>query len=128
MIQVKKAKTLAQALSVLVDASALESRDAKLLTALVQRSKAAESDTEEDDDTAPGAPDAAVYESHSGDIVSVLEDLLDKAKAQLDDARKKETADEHNFKMLEQALNGEIAESKKDMEETKKNLAAAKET
>ena len=38
---------------------------------------------QESDSGDVGAPDAAVYKSHSGDIVDTLQDLMDKAQAQL---------------------------------------------
>ena len=55
-----------------------------------------------------GAPDAFVYENQSGGIVATLEGLLEKAESQMDDARKKETANLNNFDMLKQSLEDEI--------------------
>ena len=55
-----------------------------------------------------GAPDASVYENQSGGIVATLEGLLEKAESQMDDARKKETANLNNFDMLKQSLEDEI--------------------
>ena len=45
-----------------------------------------QNEREDDDDL--GAPKAAVYKSHSSDLIDVLTNLLMKAQAQLDAARK----------------------------------------
>ena len=50
-------------------------------------------------------------------------DLLEKASSQLDDARKTETADLHNFQMLKQSLVDEIKYANKELEEAKKGIA-----
>merc|ERR1719215_1910201 len=118
MLQLKGASNVVQALSVLVEASSLSTADAHRLTALVQSS------SEEDD---VGAPAGAVYESHSGGIVEVLTDLLDKSEEQLDAARKKETKDLHAFEMLEQSLKDEIKYGNKELNEAKEGIAAAGE-
>lgn len=74
-----------------------------------------------------GAPDPEAYKSHSGGIIETLEDLLEKAKDELASSRKKETNDKHSFEMLEQSLTDEIKFANKDMDETKKSLAGAKQ-
>ena len=81
----KNANSVAQAPVEFVKASALSSADATRLTELIQSTKADDTDTEE---------------SHSGRSVGTLNDLFDKARAQLNDALKTETADLHNFHML----------------------------
>merc|ERR1719316_154422 len=86
MLQLQSAGNVVEALKVLVSGSALSSADTSRLTALVQ-STSQEDDADED----AGAPDPEAYKSHSGDIVATLEGLLEKAKAQLDEARKTET-------------------------------------
>jgi len=114
MLQLKNAKNVVEALEVMVQASALSTADASRLTALVQ-------DSEGD----AGAPDAAVYESHSGDIVGVLQNLGDKAEEQLADARKKEMNAAHNYDMLRQSLEDELKYANKEMAEAKSAKAAA---
>merc|ERR1719216_231281 len=121
MMQVQSATNAAEALEALVHASAINSADAAHLTALVQSH-----DAEEDDSF--GAPAAAVYESHSGGIVETLEGLLDKAEAQLDKARKTETAAAHNFAMLKQSLEDEIKFASENMAKAKKGIAESAET
>jgi len=118
MMQIKKANNLAEALTIMVQASMLSSADGSKLTALLQSSS---------DDSDVGAPDASVYKGHSGDIIATLEDLKEKAETQLDDLRKKETTAIHNFQMLKQSLEDSIKFATKDMGDAKKDLAAAGE-
>jgi hypothetical protein len=70
LVQLTNVKNVAEAMRIMVDASALSSADASRLTALVQS---------QNDDTDAGAPDAAAYVSHSGNIVDTLEGLKEKA-------------------------------------------------
>jgi len=121
MLQLKGASSIAQAFSVMVQASVLSSRDGEKLAALVQRSK------EDEGDASLGAPDPAVYEGHSGDIIETLEGLSEKAKAQLAEARKEETAALHNFDMLKQSLTDDIRIANKEMDQAKKALAESGE-
>jgi hypothetical protein len=120
MLQLKNAKDITSALNILVQASAFDSADASRLTALVQSAQSS------DDDDA-GAPDAAVYESHSGNIIDTLEGLNEKAEGQLADARKKETTALHNFEMLKQSLTDSIRFANDDKAEATKGLAEAGE-
>jgi len=120
LIQYKNTGNIAMALSAMVQASMLSSSDASRLTALVQNK--AESD---EDDT--GAPDPAAYKGHSDGIIGTLEDLLEKAEAQLEKAQKTETANKNNYEMLKQSLEDEIKFANKDMGEAKTGLAASEE-
>merc|ERR1719247_1549799 len=83
LIQFKNTDNIAMALGAMVKASMLDSSDASRLTALIQNKQ--ESD---EDDT--GAPDPAAYKGHSDGIIGTLEDLLEKAEAQLEAAQKTE--------------------------------------
>merc|ERR1719206_443110 len=120
MMQLKSVSSVAQALSVMVEASSLDSADASKLAALLQSSG-------EDSDEAPGAPAATVYKSSSGGIVGTLQDLYDKAEAQLEEARKTETKDIQAYEMLAQSLKDEIKYATKDMDKAKKDLGASEE-
>merc|ERR1719456_666305 len=120
MLQLQSAGSVVEALKVLVSGSALSSADASRLTALVQSSS-----SEDEGEGDVGAPDPAVYKSHSGDIVATLEGLLEKAKAQLDEARHTETADLHNFELMAQGLEDEIKFGQKELDEAKQALGAA---
>merc|ERR1719207_309051 len=74
------------------------------------------------------APAAAAYESKSGGIVDVLEDMKDKAETELADLRKAETAASHNYDMLKQSLIDSIAADTKDKEENTAKSSEAAET
>jgi len=124
MLQVKNAKSLASALSAMVEASVMSAADGSRLAALVQTSS---QDSDTDTDSEPGAPDAAVYESQSGNIVGTLKDLSEKANSQLDVARKTETANLQNFEMLKQSLSDEIKNANKDLDAAKMGLAQSSE-
>ena len=63
---------------------------------MIQSTKAGDTDSDE----RLGATAASVYEGLSGDIVNTLNDMLDKATAQLNDARKTETVDLQNFQPI----------------------------
>merc|ERR1719267_428202 len=134
---------LVQSVSAVIDAAALAGNDRKKLIALVQAKQepeaaGGEEEEAEDDEVKLGAPDPAAYKTHSTSIVDVLEDLKEKAEAELSDLRKAETNTQHNFNMLKQSLEDQIAFDTKDMEEEKataegdlaetvKALAAAEE-
>merc|ERR1719284_69467 len=116
MLQLKNAKSLTEALNVMVQAAVFSSADASRLTALVQTSQ---DSSDGDSDSDPGAPAAAVYENHSGGIIETLEGLTEKAQAQLDKARKTEQTNIHNFDLLKQSLSDEIKFAEKDMDKAK---------
>jgi chromosome segregation ATPase len=118
MMQLQQAGSVVQALSVMVQATSLSSADAEKLTSLLQNSQ---------DSDEPGAPAAAVYKSHSGGIIETLQDLLEKAEGQLDEARKTETKNIQAYEMLSSSLKDEIKYANKDMAKAKKNLGAASE-
>jgi len=120
MMQLKSASSVVEALAVMVEATSLSTADASKLTALLQNSQDSE-------DSEMGAPAAAVYKSQSGGIVDTIQDLHDKAEAQLDEARKAETKNLQAFEMLAQSLNDEIKYATKDLDKAKKNLAASAE-
>jgi chromosome segregation ATPase len=119
MMQLQKAGSVVQALAIMVQATSINSADAEKLASFLQNSQ--ESDE-------PGAPAAAVFKSQSGGIVETLTDLLDKAEAQLDEARKTETKNVQAYEMLASSLKDEIKYATKDMDKAKKNLGKAEET
>merc|ERR1719387_2575502 len=115
-------KALLQSLDTVIDAAAFSQNDKRKLMALLQARQTA--DTEEDaaeeaTEAQLGAPDPTVYKSHSKSIVEVLEDMLEKAKADLAELRKAEGAAQHNYDMLKLALDNELAASEKNMAEEK---------
>merc|ERR1719379_3066158 len=120
MLQLKSAKSVTEALSVMVQASAFSSADASRLTALVQTQQ-------EDSDEETGAPAAAAYEGKSDGIIGTPEGLTEKAEGQLDTARKTESNNNQNYQMLKQSLTDEMKFANKDMDKAKKDLAASQE-
>merc|ERR1719182_703299 len=74
-----------------------------------------------------GAPDPAAYKAKSGGIVATMEDMLEKAKAELADAQKAEMNAKFDFDMLKQKLEDAVAVGNKELGETKTEKAAAEE-
>merc|ERR1719195_1043264 len=101
---------LVQALAVVVDAASLESADKQKLMAFVQSQQSVA-----EDDDAPGAPAAAVYKTHSTNILDVLLDLKEKAEEQLASLRKAESNTKHNFDILKQSLEDQVGQDSKNM-------------
>merc|ERR1719420_2816510 len=114
-LQLKNANNVVQALKVLVQASSISSSDASRLSAFVQNQQ-----ENEDDDAELGAPAAKTYESKSGGIVEVLNDLLADAEGQLSDLRKKENNLQNNYEMLKMELTDAIKFGNAEMDKTKK--------
>jgi len=115
--------SVTEALTVMVHASLISNSDATRLTALVQDSqKAADGSADE----ALGAPAADVYESHSGNIVETLQDLMGQAEAQLADARAKETTSVHQFESLKQSLDDAIRVETGEMKDAQQAISASK--
>jgi len=115
-------KNLMQGLTAVMDAASFSAASQQRLTSLVQAHQASES--EEDP---MGAPAAAVYKSHSTDILDLLEDLKEKAEEELAALRKAETNTKQNFEMLEQSLTDANANDNKDMADEKAAKEAAEE-
>jgi len=120
LMQVKSAGNLVDALAIMVKASSINSMDAAGIASFMQSSS-------DDDDSEAGAPDAAVYESHSGGIIDTLTGLLDKAETQLNSATGTETANKNNFDQLKQSLTDEIKYANSDIDDAKKGLAESNE-
>lgn len=116
---------LVKSLGTVIDAAAFTVSDREKLKALVQTKQQGGSD-EEDSDS--GAPAASAYKSHSTSIVDVLEDLKEKAEEELAELRKAESSTKHNYQMLRQSLEDQIAADTKDMNEEKSAKAASEES
>jgi len=121
-VDTSSVERLTKSLGVVIAAAALSVPDQKKLVALVQdraKSLQSEDDRAEADEAVLGAPDPAVYKTHSTSIVEVLEDMLEKAEAELKDLRKAETNAQHNYDLLKQSLTDEIAANEKAMADNK---------
>merc|ERR1719240_514829 len=119
MMQLQSANSVAEALTIMVQATSISSADASKLTSLLQSS--------EDDEQPAGAPAGAVFKSSSGGIVATLQDLFEKAEAQLEEARKTENKNVQAYQMLAQSLKDEIKYGNKDLAKAKKALGASGE-
>jgi hypothetical protein len=111
---------LVQSLTAVVDAAGFSTTDAKKLVALVQSKQS-------DEDSELGAPAASSYKSQSSGIVDVLEDLKEKAEGELGEARKAETNARHNYQMMKQSLDDQMAADNKDLSDEKTAKANAEE-
>merc|ERR1719503_359611 len=120
-IDTSNVKMLAQALGSVLDAAAFAGHDKTKVLALVQSQS-------DDDDSEFGAPAAAVYESKSGSIVDVLADMKDKAESELDELRKADGNAKHNFNMLKQSLEDQIAADTTDLDQEKVAKSTSEET
>jgi len=112
-----------KSIGVVMDAAAFPTADKQKLLALVQSQQADASD-----DDAPGAPAAAVYKTHSTNILDVLEDLKEKAEEQLSALRKAEENTKHNYNMLKQSLEMQVADDTKHKNAEMNALAASQES
>lgn len=105
MLQVQGASTLSQVLSMMVQASLVNSDDAHKLAALLQTAR---KEANYDDDDLLAAPTTVAYDGSSGTIVQVLADLLEKSESQLEEIRSKEQEAINNFRLIKQSLKDEI--------------------
>jgi len=121
-IDTSSTSRLVQTLGAVIDAAGFAGADKTKLVALVQSQQSSQTD---DDDT--GAPAAAAYKSHSSGIIDVLEDMKEKAESELSDLRNEETSSKHNYDMLKQSLEDQMAADTKDMEDEKAAKAEAEE-
>jgi len=119
-IDTRSMSSLLQSLTVVVDAAGFSTSDHQKLVALVQSKQG-------DEDSEMGAPAAATYESQSGGIVGVLEDLKEKAETELSEARKAESSAKHNYEMMKQSLEDQMAADTADLNEQKSAKASAEE-
>merc|ERR1719352_2040219 len=121
MMQLQGAKSITDALGVMVEASVISTADSKRLAALVQSSQEAEDGNE------LSAPAVAAYEGHSGGIIGTMQDLYEKAEAQLRKAREAERTSSNNYQTLKLSLDDEIRFAQRDMNGAKKSMATAQE-
>jgi len=111
--------TLLATLSTVIDAASFSSHDKNKIMALVQ----GKDDSSDDDFLGAPAPDA--YKSHSKGILDVLQDMLDKAEAELAAARKEEMNSKHNYDMMKVSLTDAIANANKEKAEAETALTDA---
>jgi len=117
-IDTSNLSNLLLSLGAITDAAGLDGSSKQKLLALVQA---------RDEDGDLGAPTASNYNSHSGGIIEVLEDMKDKAEGQLADLRKTETKQKNSYNLLKQSLDDEIRATNKELNDVKANKAEAGE-
>merc|ERR1719409_1351863 len=115
-------KELVNTLEVVAKASVVSSDDQEKLNSLIQ---AAEDDG--DDFLSASAPDAKAYESHSGSILDVLEDMKEKAMGMKNEAEKAEMKAQHSYEMLAASIKSELAADTKELNAAKTTKAASSE-
>ena len=113
-IDTRSINNVISALTAVIDEAPFPSADKQKLVALVQSRQASDDDVSD-----LSAPAAAAYVSHSSDIVDVLNGLLDKAEAQLDETRHADLNAAHNFALLKQSLEDQLDQDSKALEKTK---------
>eukprot|EP00440_Ansanella_granifera_P063686 gb/GFBE01069048.1/.p1 GENE.gb/GFBE01069048.1/~~gb/GFBE01069048.1/.p1 ORF type:complete len:719 (+),score=243.99 gb/GFBE01069048.1/:1-2157(+) len=129
---------VAQALAAVVEASAISTADHERLTALLQSSQSAGSQSEEEaEDAALDAalgvqPAVTAYSSHSGGLVEVLNEVLEKAQSQLEELRKEERKKQQDHEIMMSSIKDKIKYKQRDLDRSKqekitatKNKAAA---
>merc|ERR1719230_1521197 len=119
-------KAVKSAMTNVIAGIAIDTDSTRKLKSFIQTTN---TDSDENDLTLkqPQAKQVA-YESKSGGIIEAVKEMQAKAEAELSDLRKKEMADAHEFKMLEQGLTGEITHTGNKLSEATKAKAAAEET
>lgn len=105
-------------IGLMVEAASLTSLNQQRLVALAQ-TRTAQGAAAEEDYSELGAPASAVYESKSGNVVELLEDLKEKAVTQLSELRKAEASAQHEFDVLRQSLINEAGADKMELTEEK---------
>merc|ERR1719230_607306 len=118
-------KAVKSAMTSVIASIAIDTDSTRKLKSFIQT---ANSDSDENDLSLhqPQAKQVA-YESKSGGIIEAVKEMQAKAEAELSDLRKKEMADAHEFKMLEQSLSGEISHGNEKLGAATKAKAAAEE-
>merc|ERR1719182_369012 len=122
MMQLKGVQTITQTLAIMVEAASLSSADASKLSSFLQNAQESE-----DGSDSLGAPAAAVYKGQSGGIIETMQDLYEKAEAQLEEARGTEKKALQAYQMLAQSLKDEIKYAQADLDKAKKALGASGE-
>jgi len=114
---------LVHAINAIVDAASMSVHDKNALVSLAQSSADDSEDMEEF-----GAPAPAAYASKSKSIVEVLEDMRAKAAQQLKEIQTQEVSASHNFQLLKQSLEDQMAADTKEMGDSKQTKAGAQST
>jgi len=117
-----------EGMNAILNAAALSLQDKTKLQSLLQEAQNQKSASDDEfglDSMGAPAPDA--YKGHSGGIVDVLQEMLDKAEDQLAEARKEEMTAKHEYDMLKQSISDALKFAKEDKADAEKRMAASEE-
>lgn len=135
LAQIKIQPGVLDALKAIINLAKIDNGDHKKLAALLQiehksqvSSEDAEEQREDDMMSTLGAPDPAAFESNAGGIVDTINELLEDAKTELSESRKKEKKNKHNYDLLKLELTDAINFANKELDAAKKAKAEAAET
>lgn len=112
LLQLQKAPDVLAAINVMVSGAMIGSADADGLTAFIQSGGG-----DEVDELQPA------YESKSGSIVEMLEDMQDKAKSELNGLRQREESAKHSFAMMRQSLEDQVSFAQEEVGKLKASQA-----
>merc|ERR1719486_95394 len=104
-------KKMTMSLSKIIEANWVNEKDKAKVQSLLQSTSG---DSDEDLSLQPQASTSS-YESHGSGILDTISDMKDKAESTLSDARKAEMEANHEYEMLKQSLETQIATMKKRM-------------
>mmetsp|Transcript_149756 Transcript_149756/g.480906 ORF Transcript_149756/g.480906 Transcript_149756/m.480906 type:complete len:708 (+) Transcript_149756:58-2181(+) len=106
----------------------LSEEDRAKIQAMLQETDGSKSDGEGNgEDDGAGAPAGSAYESHSSGVLDAVQSMQDKAEEAQVDSRSKEQNQRLNFESFAQSLTAKITSEKKDLENTKSDMARANE-
>eukprot|EP00930_Biecheleria_cincta_P076086 TRINITY_DN63294_c0_g1_i1.p1 TRINITY_DN63294_c0_g1~~TRINITY_DN63294_c0_g1_i1.p1 ORF type:complete len:709 (-),score=196.15 TRINITY_DN63294_c0_g1_i1:132-2258(-) len=123
-------REVAEALKVVVEASTLSAADQSKLSALLQTSQAAGRQSAEDAEDAAldSALDTQVASrtSDAAGLVTLLNEILEKAQSELESLRSEETHKLHSFEALRQSIENKMKYRQRDVEnsQSRKNDAS----
>jgi len=122
--QFKGAETVAQTLQVIVEAAGFGTFESDRLTSMLQNGADGDLEAEAEE---TGAPAAQAYQSKSGSLLTMLEDLLQRAHTELDEARQGELSSLNAYNLLKQGLEMKISFLNKQLGEAKTKKGEATE-
>jgi len=109
---VTKVDEILQGLTAVIDAAGLPTEDTQALASLLQ-------DHQTDSDKGAGTAGQPAYESRSGSILAVLDDLREKAEKLLRKSRQSEKKMQHNFELVKAELGDLTANTDKELQAKK---------
>merc|ERR1719399_2721914 len=117
------------AITSVIGAISIDTESSRKLKSFLQQTSQSSSSDSDDLSLKAFQPQAKMvaYESKSGGIIQTVKDMQAKAEEELSALRKKEMGEAHNFKVLEQGLNGEIEHSKEKLAAATSAKSAAAE-